>query len=717
MTLYADVVLPLPLDQPYTYIIPPDAAESIAVGSRVLVPLGQRWQTGFVVALRKRRPAGRLNLKPVREVLDEKPLFSSALLSFAAKLGRSCFTPWGEILQAAVPPSFLVKSRAGVFLRAKGKEALETGLLSEEEKQVAVSLVSRPHSPRFLQRKSGGINVSALLARMRKKDLVGVSAGVKRVRRKTEAGEAGLAPAQLELDFSWDENLERAAAVINQAMAKKAFSTFLLFGSGARREAVYFRLIKDALAGGGRVLFLIPEISLTSALVEKIEKKIGEDAALLHSQMTEKRRELEWQKIRNGQAEVVVGPRSALFAPLDRLRLIILDEEQDESYSPQEGLAFDVRRAARLRAEEEKAVLVCGSALPLVESFYQAEKSGYLVEVGGKDGRARVSLTDCRRELGLVCPEVKRSIARALGKKRPVILFFNRRGYAASLLCPRCAFVPRCDRCDMALSYHKKEERLVCHACQRSMPASMTCPLCRSRLTLRRGAGIEAVAEELRKDFPGRRVEIFAADEAGRKPERETLLRAFSKGGIDILVGTQLLAHQSGLPAVFLVGVIYPEMVLHLADFRSGQKAYQAISRALRFVCPDDAAEAIIQTAAPDHHSIREAARGDYRAFYEKEIKYRRLLDYPPFSCLAEVFFRDQSLRRAAGAARTFAAEVRKLGGDVQVFGPSLARVARVRRLHRVQVSLRARRAGIINKILVQTLRGIRSRRVVFIFS
>jgi primosomal protein N' (replication factor Y) len=268
----------------------------------------------------------------------------------------------------------------------------------------------------------------------------------------------------------------------------------------------------------------------------------------------------------------------------------------------------------------------------------------------------------------------------------------------------------------MALSYHRREEKLVCHSCRKAYPAKMTCPICGTRLAARKGAGIEAVAEELRGGFPGRRVEIFAADGTRRKEQREDLLRLFGKGRIDILLGTQLLSHQPGIPPVSLVGVLYPEMTLHLADYRSAQRAYQVISRALRFLSPDDAAEAVIQTAAPDHYSIREASRQDYRAFYEEEIKYRRLLGYPPFSCLAEVFFSGEGLRRVAGAARTFAAEVRKIGRDVQVFGPSLAPVPKIRGLHKVQVSLRARRAETMRRVLTQTLPRNRLRKVVYVF-
>ncbi len=715
MIRYAEVVLPLPLDRAFTYSVSPEHADKLCLGMRVLVPFGERMLTGFVVATRNRRRVGDLRLKPVAEVLDESPIFSPVLLSFTRKLSRHFFCPWGEILQAAVPPSFILRTRPAVSLTAKGREALDKSLLSDEEKDVASWLKQKPYTLKFLQKKTRMKKLSAVVARLEKKEFVLVRREIKRVRRKART-EPEARPTQLELDFTLDEPSRRVAESIASSIARKPFSRFLLYGSRLRREAVYFDLIRRTRSAGGRILFLIPEISLTPGLLDKLEKRIGEAAAVLHSEMTERRRELEWRKIRENRAEVVVGPRSALFSPVENVRLIIVDEEQDESYSQQESVPYDVRAGAWLRAREEKAALILGSSAPTVEAFYRAEKGRHLIELGTEARKANVTLVDSCKAGGIIYRPLALKIKEQLDHHQPVLLFFNRRGYASYLQCARCAYVPQCVRCDLALSYHKKEGKLVCHYCRYSSPLVDKCPRCGSRLVGKKGAGIEAVAEELRKNFPNHRVEIFAADEAGRREDKARIVREFIQGQIDLLAGTELLAYQANFPPVSLVAVLHPELMLNLADFRSGEKTFQSLVRDLSFLRDDEKAEALIQTDSPEHFSIREAAHGDYRAFYGQEIKYRRLMNYPPFSCLAEVFFLGENLRRVAEQSRKFAERMRNTREAVKIFGPALASVSKKRGLHRVQVSLRARKKSSLDRVLTSALKGIKAKTSIFFF-
>lgn len=715
MSLYADIVLPLPLDQTFTYSIPPELEGKIKPGMRVLVPFGEKTQTGFVIRIGRRKKKLEIKLKSILDALDSVPIFSSPFLAFTEKLGRNFYTPWGEVLQASVPPSFILRSKVLLGLTQKGREALEKGELSEEEKAVAALLQKKAHRPRYLERSLGLRNLSTLLSRMEKKELILLQEKIRRVRRKRSA-EAAARPQQLELDFSVEENLARVADTISRTMAKKVFSPFLLCGPPQKREAVYFHLIKEALSVSGRVLYFVPEISLTPVLLDKLVKRLGDKVAVLHSQLTEYQREKEWRKIQERQAKVVVGPRSALFSPLEGLRLIILDEEHDESYSPQEGFSYDVRLGAWLRAKVERTILILGSAMPTIEAYYRAQKGRYLVDLGAESRSGKTTLADSRKEESPVCRLLKQKVKERLARKQPVLIFVNRRGYAAYLLCARCRFVPKCRRCDLALSYHKKEGKLICHHCRSSLPKSESCPRCGGRLLERRGAGVEAVAEELKRAFPQSRVEIFTADEVAGKRKMASLLDDFKKGEVDILVGTRFLAHQVGLPPVFLVGVIHPEMILNLADFRSGQKAFQAIARAKAFLRDDPGAEAVIQTAAPDHFIIREASLGNYGIFYETEIKFRRLMNYPPFSSVAEVIFQGRNLRRVAEKSREFATRVKNSGKEVEIFGPSLASLPRLKELNRIQVNLKARRKDVLNRVLLDALKGINLKKSVLVF-
>jgi primosomal protein N' (replication factor Y) len=706
MSRYAEIVLPLPVERIFTYVVPPDCAEKILPGMRVLVPFGERLLTGFVVGLKKKRPGRNLKLKSVAELLDDSPLFSPSLLSFTRKLSQAYIVPWGEILQSAVPPSFILKSRTSLFLTPRGQEALEKSLLTEEERRVASCLSAKPHTLRYLERKCPAAHLSALLAGMQRKELIASRKEVKRVRRRPKK-EPKPGTKQLELDFSMDENSRKAAGIISGARASPKFTPFLLLGAADRRRAVYFELIRKALSASGRVLYVVPEVSLTPALVDEVARKLGEAAAVLHGGMTEARREIEWQRIRDGRAQVVVGSRLALFAPVQSVKFVICDDEQDESYSPQEGLPYDVRAAAAIRAAEEAAILVSGSSAPAVESLYRARKARSLFDLGEDRKDIRISIVEHHPGRAIVCPVLERAVRSRLARKEPVILFFNRRGYASSLICPNCGFYPRCARCELPLSYHKHEGKFVCHYCRFSVSAYSACPRCGGRLGLKKGAGVEALAEELRRVFPQARVDIFAVDEAGRKDVKENLKREFQDGRVNILVGTQLLTHQVNFPKASLVGILHPEFSLHLADFRSGQKTFQAILRELQFLREGRGAEAVVQTSAPDHFSIREAVRGDYRAFYEQEITFRRLMDYPPFSALAEVNLMGSELRKVAAAARVLSGRARDAGPAISQFGPSLAPPARVGGLHRVQIVLKAPSRERLHRFLRGALQGI----------
>jgi len=712
MTLYAEVVLSLPVSQTFIYAVPESLPVKTLVGSRVLVPLGQRMMTGFVVKLRKKRVSSEIVLKEIAEVLDEEPVFSSAFLSFTRKLSEYYYSSWGDVLQASLPPSFILKSQARVSLTESGEDAVRKGDLAKEEMEVLNLLRVKEYSVFFLKRKLAIKNLSTLLSRLEKKGLVQIQRDIKRIRPKRVLSVAKT-ESQLEMDFSLDAHSRQIADEIVSAFGQQVFSSFFLYGLAENRQSVYFYLIRRILEEGRKALFLVPEIASTQILREKFEKRLGEKVALLHSRLTEKERELEWLRIKEGEADIVVGPRSALFAPIDNLGLVVVDEEQDESFFQQENPSYDARKGAWLRAKQEKAGLVYGSEIPSVSAFYRARKGGYLLYLKGRRERKKVEIVDDRREKAVVSRRLAERIAVKLREKEPILVFLNRRGYASYLLCSSCSFIPRCVRCDVALAYHKGEKKLVCHSCDYSTPAVESCPDCGRRMIRGRGVGVEAVEERLKRIFPQARTASFATD-LDRKDQNK-ILQEFRKGKIDILVGTQLLAHQYGLPSASLVSILYPETVLTLSDYRASQKTFQTVSQMLRFLREEGEAEAIIQTALPRHFSIRQAASGDYMSFFKEELNYRRLMKYPPFTHLVEILFQGENLRYVARQSREFLSRVKEASKDVEILGPALAPVSMLRGRSRIQLILKARKKKELDDVLEKLLKSVKARKSILV--
>ncbi len=713
MTLYAEVILPLPVSQAFTYIVPEPFIGSARVGSRVLVPFSQRMLTGFIIGLRKRSPTPGIPLKEMAEILDGEPVFSSSFLSFSRKLSDYFYSSWGELLQASLPPSFILKSRTRLSLTEKGTAVLEDRALSEEEKKVLNFLKKKDYSLLFLKRRLHLKGFSALLSRLEKRGLVEIQRNMERIKKKRTLSVTG-SPAQLELDFSLDALSRQTADRISTSIQSRNFAPFLLHGPSERRESVYFQLIKKSLAMRKKVLFLLPEIAVTQALKEKFEKRLGERAALLHSRLSERKRELEWLRIKEGEAEVVVGSRSALFAPLDDLGLVVVDEEQDESYYQQESPSYDARKGAWLRAKGLGATLVYGSALPRISAFFRARKRGYLVNLEGKEERKKVEIIDSRQEKKGISRKLAARISERLKNKEPVLVFLNRRGYASYLFCPECNSVPRCQRCDIALAFHKRDKSLVCHYCGYSTPVAVDCPDCGRRMSRSRALGVEAIEEELRDIFPQSRVRSLAADLS--RDEQENVLRSYNRGNTDILVGTQLLARQTDLRPASLVAILFPEIILTLPDYRASERTFRAISRMMSFLGPGPDAEAVIQTALPDHFSIRLAASNDYRSFFLEELNFRRLLNYPPFSHLVEILFQGENLRNLARQSRRFMERVEKGSADIEILGPGLAPVAKVRGRARVQVILKASKKETLDNALREMMGTARAKKAILVY-
>jgi primosomal protein N' (replication factor Y) (superfamily II helicase) len=705
------VVFPLPLRQSFLYAVPDRLLDRARPGCRVRAPLGRKDQVGFIVPSGAEAAPEGLALKEILEVLDERPFWEARFLAFTGALSAEFHSSWGEILQASLPPSLSAKTKVTAVLTEAGRTALEGNALRPREKAVASLLLGYPkgRSPVFLQRKAGLKSVAPLLARLEAKKLVEVRETVAKPPRPAEPG-AAAGSRQLPLDFGPGRPPSGILSPVEAAVEAGRFAAFCLRGSRPALAAAYRDLIRRSLSRSGRTLFLVPEVALTREFASGFEAEFGRAAAVFHGRMTERQKETAWRGISSGRTALVAGTRSALFLAPGPLTLIIVDDEHEESYAQSESPAYDARRGAWLRARAEGAVVVLGSPRPSIEASEAATRADSLLELGGPVDRAEVTWVDHRTDAPVLSRELGLRVAASLKRDEPVILFLNRRGYAASLTCQSCGRVPGCRRCDIPLVYHKKDETLVCHYCNASLRASAGCPSCGGRLTLRRGAGTQALEEEIKALLPGVPVARFDADAAPGREERDGILHDFARGRIAVLVATELLAHQPGAPRVRLVGILSPESLLGLSDYRASQRTFQSVSRMCELCETAAGAGVVVQTPAPVHYSIRAAATGDYGAFFEREAEFRKLMNYPPYAALAEVTIQGREMRALAAAAREFRAGLRAFEPEVEVLGPALASVVRVRDLVRVQVILKARRRDSIDRALDAGLPRLRLR-------
>lgn len=713
MTLFAEVVFPLPIDQTFHYLVPAGAEDRAAPGVRVKAPLGSKVQAGFIVAVTASRPAGEFSFKEIREVLDVEPALTASALAFARRLSAHHRSPMGEFLLAMLPPSLEFRAAMKFKLTDAGREAMSGKTLRGAETAIAGSLGDKAFSLTTLKRRAGLKNVEPAVRRMVAKGWLVVLDESRGPKRPRTPAPAAARPSQLVLDFSAAAGAAAALlAPISAAIAGGRHATFYLYAPEEARRSAYLKLIRETRERARPVIVLVPELAGAESLREIIESRLGLQAVLVHGGVPHGRREREWRDFAAGRVGIAVGPRSVLFAPLDRPGLIIVDDEADESYFQAESPAYDAREGARLRAEEAGAVLLSGAESPGVEAFERASMAGSLLELPARESAPPVSIVDDGRENNLLTKDVLAAVGKTLGARRRGIIFLNRRGYASFLFCPRCGRIVRCGECGTPLLFSKREMSLACRLCRTRRAAVSACPECGSRVLEPRGAGVEAVEEDLKRRFPSARIGVFDRVRAGTRATRAEVLDDFAAGTIDLLIGTQLLAHAETV-RVPLVVILNPEALLGTADYRAAQRTYRAVRRMLDFAAPEGKGRAIIQTAFPDHHSLRAAARGDYRTFFDEEIKLRKALDLPPFTVLAEVLFWGGTPRTLAVRAREFIKAAGEFRPSVEILGPALASGPPGRGGRGVQVVLRALETETIDACLERCLRPVPGRRSV----
>jgi primosomal protein N' (replication factor Y) (superfamily II helicase) len=528
--------------------------------------------------------------------------------------------------------------------------------------------------------------------------------------------DVGYAPPAHELNPEQDHALKRIRARFELG----EFGVQLLYGvTGSGKTEVYLRAIQEMLARQKTALVLVPEIALTLWIGRQCRAWFGarfEGVAVLHSALTDVERAREWWRVRNGDARVVVGTRSAVFAPLDRLGLIIVDEEQENSYKQEETPRYHGRDVAIVRAKMENAVVLLGSATPSLETYHHAVTGKYelLTLASRVENRslANVEVVDLREEFqqthqaGSISSALHAGIQECLTNGTQALVLINRRGYSWFVLCRGCGASVQCANCSISMTYHKNRNRLECHYCGFIAPVPKVCPKCDSKYVYFFGEGSEHLEERLRKEFPTARIARLDRDTTRTKRQYQQTLGAFAGGALDILVGTQMLAKGHDFQRVTLVGVVSADALLSLPDFRATERTFQLLTQvAGRAGRGELHGRVLIQTFYPEHYAIQDAVKQDYTAFFEREMNFRRTMAYPPFTSLANVIVRDTSLEKAIRWSRQLSEYFLPHDGKgARILGPATAPLARLKKEYRFQFLLKSPKRSMLTRLLTGAL-------------
>jgi len=768
---YLQIAVCLPVNGTFTYSASGALADRAEAGKRAIVSFSRQRVIGYI--LRTISPEDRKGIKDVISVLDPLPLFPQDMVAFFEWLSSYYHYPIGLVIKAALPTGLNVVVKGGqgpissptfrlqwggqgggeernlpyyqdrvgllkrVFVTVKDDSAME-GSLSERKEGLSRSGEAGP-ARRFVSRRGKGAkDESAFLELVHGKgeiplsEITGrfsngrylvekwVKKGVleklpKPVVRDLAGEDIFLSPKPPQLNPTQEDILK----VIKGAIRENRYRAFLLHGAtGSGKTEVYYHAVRAAIGLGKQSIIMVPEIALTVALASLFKARFKEKTAVLHSALSQGQRYEQWISIARGEADVVIGARSALFAPLPRLGLVILDEEHDASYKQEEKFRYQARDAAVMRSKLVNAVVILGSGTPSVQSYRNAVIGKYgLLSMPERIGKKLppqitvINMTeseDSRSGRGILSRPLQKAIGENLTKGEQTILFLNRRGFSTLYLCTFCGAALRCPNCDLSLTYHKEIDTLICHYCGFRIQPPPRCPSCGREKLRPYGFGTERVVDTLLEIFPKARVERLDRDAMRHKGEVQQVLRRFLHRETNILVGTQMVTKGHDFPSVTLVGVISADLSLNWPDFRAGETTFQLLSQvAGRTGRGTSPGKVIIQTYNPSHYAIRAAKDHDYEGFFSREIELRRQLNYPPFSSMVNLRFLGNSKSKTeqiAGQAKTMISRILKERQtnkrDIEVLGPVEAPIAKIKGKHRQQILIKSRRPSSLNQFL-----------------
>lgn len=681
-------------DQSYTYA----TSEENIVGKRVVIPFGRGRRKIIGVVIEENIPKPDFYVKEILRVLDQKAMIDEELIGMAHMISEETLSSLTQAFRAILPVGI------GTKLSRKNQAAIKMKRIYQRNKSFDPSLLSRRayRKRELFEMLDDEMDEDTLIERgfskLLVREMVSIGAIYEREERVLRETIRGL--PHYEKKVLNDEQQIAFDAIRNQGEG-----TILLEGvTGSGKTEVYLQLVENAIHEGKSAIVLVPEIALTPQTIERFAGRFPGLVALYHSKLSIAERFDEWTKMKTGDAKIVVGARSAIFAPLKNIGVIIIDEEHEECYKSDRTPKYDAREIAQKRASTHNCPLVLGSATPRIESLYRAQLGKLchlrLTKRALDQAMPEIKIVDMRQELveknvSMFSRELYYEMNLALRSHLQILLFLNKRGHSSFVFCRNCGYAEKCDSCDVTMTYHKGAKRLICHYCGKTKRVPVFCPVCGSNKIRHFGAGTEKLELETKRMFPNARVARMDFDTTRRKNAYETIYRKMKDHEIDILIGTQMIAKGLDFPNVALVGVMAADISLNLPNFNSAEKTFSLITQvAGRAGRGNGDGKVIIQTYKPEHYAIRCAVNGDLQRFYEEDTKMRKIFYYPPFARMATVVGSSTQYRELAQfmhalyeAFRTFMKEHQLL--DIALIGPSPCRILRIKDEYRMQIVLK----------------------------
>ena len=737
--MYADIIIDIThekLDKIFQYRIPSQLEGMLKVGTEVVVPFGRsnKETRGYVVGFSESTEYDTARMKEILKVAEKSVAIEAKLVALAAWMKEYYGGTMIQALKTVLPIKKEEKVREKRRLRLlldedEGKRQLDIYLHKNQKARARLlaALLEQPEQDYDLMIRK--LNVTRSVVRALEEQKVLVLESEKAYRnpihyRKKEQKEYVHTKEQIHAMERFREDYRAGVR-----------DTYLLYGvTGSGKTEVYMEMIAEVLRQGKQVIVLIPEIALTYQTVMRFYSRFGDRVSVLNSRMSQGERYDQIERVKAGEVDVMIGPRSALFTPFSNLGLIVIDEEQEGAYKSEQVPRYHARETAIRRAEMEGASVVLGSATPSLEAFYACQCGKYqmlkLTERAGNTHLPQVYITDMREELkrgnrSILGDRLKEMMRERLQKKEQIMLFLNRRGYAGFVSCRACGYVVKCPHCDVSLSAHRGG-KMVCHYCGYEMPSVSRCPSCGSSYIGGFRAGTQQIEDLVKREFPEARVLRMDMDTTRTKEGHEQILESFASEEADVLIGTQMIVKGHDFPNVTLVGILAADMSLYADDYRSGERTFQLLTQAAgRAGRGNRPGEVVIQSYHPEHYSIQMAAKQDYEGFYEEEMRYRELMGYPPVSQLLAVLMTgadEEQLELAAEYLKKYVSHIDR-NRQIQIIGPARPYVGRVNDVYRLVLYLKCEEYQVLMETknqmerYIEINRGFASLRIQFDFN